>query len=154
MFDPSTLADVRALYSDAIRQHGRHPGHAGRLAEADGVAKGDNPMCGDRVQVFIRRAGSTISEASFEARGCEISLASADLMCEAVAGQPIDRVRDLAGEVEAMARTGRCDACDDAMTRLQPLAAVHEFPSRVKCVTLPWRALIAAVDGLEEATSE
>ena len=149
MFD-----DVRALYSDTIRQHGRHPVHAGRVADADGIAKGDNPMCGDRVEVFIRRAGDTISEASFEARGCEISLASADLMCEAVAGEAVGRVRALAGEVETMARTGRCEICDAALTRLQPLAAVHEFPSRVKCVTLPWRALIAAIDGSKEATSE
>jgi nitrogen fixation NifU-like protein len=149
MFD-----DVRALYSDTIRQHGRHPVHAGRLDDADGSAKGDNPMCGDRVTVFIRRAGDTISKASFEARGCEISLASADLMCEAVAGQPIVRVRGLAGEVETMARTGQCDACDAAMTRLQPLAAIHDFPSRVKCVTLPWRALMAAMDGNEEMASE
>ena len=151
MFD-----DVRALYSDTIRQHGRHPAHAGRLADADGSAKGDNPMCGDRVQVFIRRdskasSGDTISKASFEARGCEISLASADLMCEAVAGQPVERIRGLAHDVETMARTGHCEACD---ARLQPLAAVHDFPSRVKCVTLPWRALIAAIDGNKEATSE
>ncbi len=151
MFDPAFSSDVRALYSDTIRQHGRHPIHAGRLADADGSAKGDNPMCGDRVQVFIRRAADTISEASFEARGCEISLASADLMCEAVAGQTAERVRGLAGEVEAMARTGRCEECD---TRLQALAAVHEFPSRVKCVTLPWRALLAAIEGSKEATSE
>src|ERR1700712_2507005 len=102
MFDPAFSSDVRALYSDTIRQHGRHPVHAGRLEDADGSAKGDNPMCGDRVQVFIRRAGEAISEASFEARGCEISLASADLMCEAVAGQAVERVRGLAREVEAM----------------------------------------------------
>ncbi len=149
MFD-----DLRALYSDTIRQHGRHPTHAGRLEDADGAAKGDNPMCGDRVQVFIRRAGDTISAASFEARGCEISLASADLMCEAVAGQAVERVRGLAGDVEMMARTGHCEVCDAAMTRLQPLAAVRDFPSRVKCVTLPWRALVAAIDGSKEATSE
>ncbi len=146
MFD-----DLRALYSDTIRQHGRHPAHAGRLADADGSAKGDNPMCGDRVQVFIRRTDDAISEASFEARGCEISLASADLMCEAVAGQALERVRSLAGEVEAMARTGQCDTCGQ---ELRALAAVHEFPSRVKCVTLPWRALMAAIDGSKEATSE
>ncbi len=149
MFD-----DLRALYSDTIRQHGRHPAHAGRLEDADGSAKGDNPMCGDRVTVFIRRAGDTISQASFEARGCEISLASADLMCEAVAGQAMQRVRGLADDVEAMARTGHCDVCDAAMTRLQPLAAVHDFPSRVKCVTLPWRALVAAIDGKQEMASE
>jgi nitrogen fixation NifU-like protein len=149
MFD-----EVRALYSEEIRRHGRRPTHAGRLADADASAKGDNPMCGDRVQVFIRRDGDTISEAMFDARGCEISIASADLMCEAVQGQEIDRVRALADDVEAMARTGRCEACGSALEGLKPLSAVHEFPSRVKCVTLPWRALVAALDGGKEATSE
>ena len=149
MFD-----DVRALYSDTIRQHGRHPAHAGALANADASAKGDNPMCGDRVEVFIRRAGDTVSEASFVARGCEISLASADLMCEAVVGVAFDRVRQLGDAVEAMAKTGRCEACDAALERLQPLSAVHDFPSRVKCVTLPWHALIAAIADTRETTSE
>ncbi len=146
MFD-----EVRALYSEEIRRHGRKPTHAGRLPDADATAKGDNPMCGDRVQVFIRRRGDTISDAVFDARGCEISIASADLMCEAVQGLEDGRVRALAEDVERMARTGECAACGAA---LQPLSAVHEFPSRVKCVTLPWRALVAALDGGKEATSE
>jgi nitrogen fixation protein NifU and related proteins len=145
---------VRDLYSEEIRQHGRRPAHTGRPEGAELSAKGDNPMCGDRVTVFIRRDGNTISEAGFEARGCEISVASADLMCEAVGGQSLDRVRALADDVEAMARTGRCGACEGALEALKPLSAVHEYPSRVKCVTLPWRALLAALDGDKEATSE
>ncbi len=146
--------DLRALYSDEIRRHGRKPAHSGKLEAADASAKGDNPMCGDRVEVFIRRAGDTISEVSFAARGCEISIASADLMCEAVQNLPAQRVWGLAEDVETMARTGTCPECDAALERLQPLSAVHEFPSRVKCVTLPWRALVAALDGGKEASSE
>jgi len=149
MFD-----SVRDLYSDEIRRHGRRPVHAGRPERFDGSAKGDNPMCGDRVTVFIGRDGDTISEAAFEARGCEISIASADLMCEAVQGQPADRIRAWADDVEAMARTGRCEHCEAALETLKPLSAVHEYPSRVKCVTLPWRALVAALAGEKEATSE
>ena len=149
MFD-----DVRALYSDEIRRHGRKPSHAGKLENADASAKGDNPMCGDRVEVFVRRAGDTISAVSFAARGCEISIASADLMCEAVQELSTERVRGLAIDIEQMARTGQCAECDAALKRLRPLSAVHEFPSRVKCVTLPWRALLAALDGGKEATSE
>ncbi len=149
MFD-----DVRDLYSAEIRRHGRTPLHGRRPDAFDASARGDNPMCGDRVQVFIRRQGGTISEAGFEARGCEISIASADLMCAAVEGQAVDRIPGLAGHVEAMARTGRCDACEAALDRVRPLSAVHEYPSRVKCVTLPWRALLSALDGGKEATSE
>ena len=148
MFD-----ELRALYSDEIRRHGRKPAHTGKL-EGAMTAKGDNPMCGDRVQVFVVSDADNISRTSFEARGCEISIASADLMCEAVPGLSISRARALAGDVETMARSGNCEACDAALERLKPLSAVHEFPSRVKCVTLPWRALIAALDGGKEATSE
>ncbi len=149
MFD-----DLRDLYSAEIRAHGRSPSHGRRPAAFDASAKGDNPMCGDRVQVFVRRDGDRVAEAGFEARGCEITVASADLMCEAVRNQPVEHVRALSDQVAAMARTGRCDACDEALRRLQPLSAVHEYPSRVKCVTLPWHALLAALDGEKEATSE
>ena len=149
MFD-----EIRDLYSAEIRTHGRTPAHARRLAVFDAAAKGDNPMCGDRVQVFVRRAGDGVDAAGFEARGCEITIASADLMCEAVSNQPVDRIRTLSDQVAAMARSGRCDACDEALRRLQPLSAVHEYPSRVKCVTLPWHALLAALDGEKETTSE
>ncbi len=149
MFD-----DVRDLYSSEIRDHGRSPTHAKRPAGFDAAAKGDNPMCGDRVQVFVRRDGDRVAEAGFEARGCEITIASADLMCEVVSNQPIDRIRTLSDQVAAMARTGHCDACDEALSRLHPLSAVHEYPSRVKCVILPWHALLAALDGEKESTSE
>ena len=146
MFD-----DVKDLYSAEIRSHGRTPRHGQRLPVFDATARGDNPMCGDRVQVFVRRAGGTLAEAGFEARGCEITVASADLMCEAVLGQPVDAIRSMADHVEAMARTGRCDACD---ARLRPLSAVHEYPSRVRCVTLPWDALMSALDGPEETARD
>ena len=146
MFD-----DVKDLYSAEIRSHGRTPRHGQRLPVFDATARGDNPMCGDRVQVFVRRTGGTLAEAGFEARGCEITVASADLMCEAVHGLPVDAIRSMADHVEAMARTGRCDACD---ARLRPLSAVHEYPSRVRCVTLPWDALVAALDGPEETARD
>ena len=147
----TTFDNAADLYQHVIMDRGRAPHHMHRLEPFDGSAKGDNPMCGDRVEVFARLEGASLAAVSFEARGCEISIASADLMCEAVPGLAVDRVRALAGEVETMARTGHCEACDAI---LKPLSAVHEFPSRVKCVTLPWRALVAALEGAKEATSE
>lgn len=149
MFD-----DLKDLYSAEIRAHGRSPSHGKRPAAFDASAKGDNPMCGDRVQVFVRRDGDAVAEAGFEARGCEITIASADLMCEAVQGQPTHHIRAMADQMAEMARTGLCEQCGDALQRLRPLSAVHEFPSRVKCVTLPWHALVAALDGDKETTSE
>ena len=149
MFD-----ELRDLYSDAIRAHGRRPTHAARPPGWDAEARGDNPMCGDRVQVFVRRDGDRVAAAGFEARGCEISTASADLMCEAVAGRTGDDIRALATQVEGMARTGECPDCGAALAAMRPLSAVHEYPSRLKCVTLPWTALLAALGGEKEARSE
>jgi nitrogen fixation NifU-like protein len=151
MFD-----DLRDLYQEVILDHGRKPRHGHRLAAFDGSARGDNPMCGDRVEVFVRRDGDTVAEAGFEARGCAISIASADLMAEVVTGKTTGQAKKLFENFREMARTGACPDCDAdaALARLRPLAGVHEYPSRVKCATLPWYALLAALDGGGRATSE
>jgi len=154
-----TFDDLRDLYQEVILDHGRRPRHGHRLERFDASAKGDNPMCGDRVQVWVKfGADGSIAETGFEGRGCAISIASADLMAETVAGRSKADVRALFDALRQMATTGACPACggalDEALERLQPLAGVHEYPSRVKCATLPWHALIAAMDGAKEATSE
>lgn len=154
-----TFDDLRDLYQEVILDHGRRPRHARRLENFDATAKGDNPMCGDRVQVFVKLdPDGSIAKAGFEGRGCAISIASADLMAETVSGRSQADVRALFGALRQMATTGVCPACgdklDEALERLQPLAGVHEYPSRVKCATLPWHALIAALEGAKEATSE
>jgi nitrogen fixation NifU-like protein len=146
--------DLRDLYQEVILDRGRKPRHARRLETFDATAKGDNPMCGDRVQVWVRRDGDAIAATGFEARGCAISVASADLMAEAVAGRTQDEARAMFAAFEAMARTGSAPADDGSMTALAPLAGVHEYPSRVKCATLPWHALLAALDGGGQASSE
>jgi nitrogen fixation NifU-like protein len=150
MFD-----DVRDLYQDVILKHGRKPLHARRLEEFDATAKGDNPMCGDRVQVWLHRdPAGAVDDIGFEARGCAISIASADLMAEVARGRTAPQLHAMSASFADMARTGRCDECDAAMAKLKPLSGVHEFPSRVKCATLPWHALLAALDGSKEASSE
>ncbi len=151
MFD-----DLRDLYQEVILDHGRRPRHAHRPERVDATAKGDNPMCGDRVQVFLRYSpDGTIAETGFDARGCAISIASADLMAETVQGRTLDDARALFAAFREMARTGLCPECDgdkfeEPLERLQPLSGVHEYPSRVKCATLPWHALVAALAGEKE----
>ncbi len=146
MFD-----DVRDLYQEVILDHGRKPRHMRRLELFDASAKGDNPLCGDRVEVRVRYAADrTIAEAAFEARGCAISVASADLMAEAVAGRSATDARAVFERFHEMVRTGECPECGPEwgaeMEALRPLAGVHEYPSRVKCATLPWHALLSALD--------
>jgi len=155
-----TFDDLRDLYQEVILDHGRRPRHARRLEPFDATAKGDNPMCGDRVQVFVKYTpdGVAIDAAGFEGRGCAISIASAVLMAETVAGLSKEDTRTLFEAFRRMASTGDCPACggqlDEALERLQPLAGVHEYPSRVKCATLAWHALIAAMEGAKEVSSE
>ncbi len=150
--------DFADLYQAVILDHGRKPRHGTRLAAFDATAKGDNPMCGDRVQVWVALDGETVKDVGFEARGCAISVASADLMAETVAGLGVATTRALFAGFRDMARTGVCPDCGPALAepleRLAPLSGVHEYPSRVKCATLPWHALIAALDGTKEASSE
>ena len=149
MFD-----DLRDLYQDVILDHGRKPRHGRRLAEFDATARGDNPMCGDRIQVWVKLGvDGSIAETGFEARGCAISVASADLMAETVGGMKRAEVGGVFEAFRTMARTGVCPQCA-GLERLRPLAGVHEYPSRVKCATLPWHALVAALDGTKEASSE
>jgi nitrogen fixation NifU-like protein len=137
------LDDVRDLYSDAILAHARRPVHRGRPEGAELEARGSNPMCGDRVDVFVRLDGTRVAGAGFEARSCDVCAASADLMCEAVPGLDVGAVRELARAMGEAARTGDGSAVAES---LRPLSAVHEYPSRLRCVTLPWSALVEAME--------
>ena len=138
----SEALDGVDLYQQVIMDRGRAPLHMHRLEPFDGSAKGDNPMCGDRVEVRIRRDGGHVAEVAFEARGCAISVASADLMVEAVAGRSAGEIRDLAGRFRGMVQTGLCEDCEE---RLRPFSTLVEYKSRIKCATLPWDALLVAL---------
>jgi nitrogen fixation NifU-like protein len=108
--------------------------------------------------VWLRRNDGIIADVGFEARGCAISVASADLMSETVTGRDAATTKALFAAFVDLVRSGTCPQCDAALVepleRLAPLAGVHEYPSRVKCATLPWHALVAALDGGKETSSE
>ncbi len=153
MFD-----DLRDLYQELILDHGRKPRNFRRLEDATNQARGDNPMCGDRMELQLKLDGDIVADLGFQGRGCAISMASASLMTETVKGKTTAQAHALSDTFRALAMTGTCPACDaaldDEMERLQPLAGVHEFPSRVKCATLAWHTLNAALSGKMEASSE
>ncbi|MBP0443775.1 SUF system NifU family Fe-S cluster assembly protein [Roseomonas sp. SSH11] len=153
MFD-----DLRDLYQEVILDHGRKPRNFRRLEAPDLNARGDNPMCGDRMELFLGMEGDRIADAAFQGRGCAISMASASLMTETVKGKTTAEAREMAARFREMAMTGTCPECGGAleedMDRLQALSGVHEFPSRVKCATLAWHTLNTALDGGKEASSE
>lgn len=145
--------DVQDLYHQGITALARAPKHGRKLEIFDASAKGDNPMCGDRVTIYLRHDGDRIAEIGFEARGCAISIASAELMAETASGHTAPEIAELADAVTEMTRTGA--TANPALAAMRPLSAVHQFPSRRKCATLPWVALRAALAGSPGvATSE
>jgi len=151
--------DLRDLYQEVILDHGRRPRNFRRLEDADATARGVNPMCGDRIELFLKMSPEgRIADAAFEGRGCAISTASASLMTETIKGKTAAEAKELAARFRELAMTGACPECGaslrEALERLAPLSGVHEFPSRVKCATLAWHTLNAALEGRKEASSE
>jgi nitrogen fixation NifU-like protein len=117
----------------------RKPRFAGRLETFDAEAKGDNPMCGDRIHLFLRRDGMKVLH---ESRGCAIMTASADLIAEAVANKTPDEIQSLRAAFEAAVNSGKPDPL---LGDLNALSGVSEYRSRIRCATLPWSALADAL---------
>jgi len=143
--------DLKELYRDVILDHNRHPRNFGRIEDADGRAEGYNPLCGDQLTLTVRLDGERIEDIRFEGKGCAISTASASLMTEAVKGRDRAAVRELFGKVHTLL-TRHDAAPDGALGKLAALAGVREFPVRVKCASLCWHTLNAALGEHQPAT--
>lgn len=144
------MNDLEALYRRVILDHNRAPRNFRRMDEPCSCTDGDNPLCGDRVRVCVKMDNGHIADAAFEARGCAISIASASMMTEAVRGQSKRFAIELATAVREMLG-GTRPAIEPA--ELAALAAVRQFPSRIKCAMLPWQALAAALEGRSAAVT-
>jgi len=138
--------DLADLYRDVIVDHNRHPRNAGRLDCPTHQAEGNNPLCGDRLRLFVELQDGRIRDLRFENAGCAISTASASLMSEAVKGRSRAEVQALFQSVHRML-TGHGAAPDAALGKLAALGGVREYPARVKCASLCWHTLNAALAG-------
>jgi nitrogen fixation NifU-like protein len=154
MFD-----ELRELYQEVILDHGKSPRNFREIDHAKYHAHGNNPMCGDQLEVFVETDDSgNIIDASFLGKGCAISVASASLMTEMLRGKNIDEARRMFDGFHEMCTTG----ADNTLTgveqedadRLQVLSGVSEFPMRVKCATLAWHTMNAATKGEAEVSTE
>ena len=139
------MSEMRELYQEMILDHHRHPRNHGKLATANRHAEGFNPLCGDRVTVYVRVEGDRIQDVSFEGSGCAICIASCSLMTEALKGRTLAEAEKLFGRFHDLLTVDATITDEEVLGKLAVFEGVREFPVRVKCATLPWHAFRAAV---------
>jgi nitrogen fixation protein NifU and related proteins len=137
--------DLKELYRDVILDHNKRPRNFGKLEAADAYADGHNPLCGDRLTVFLKMDGNRVEDIRFEGKGCAISTASASMMTEAIKGKDKADIGDLFGKIHSLL-TQQDAVADPALGKLAALSGVREYPARVKCASLCWHTLNAALD--------
>lgn len=137
------MTDLRELYQETVLDHYRQPRNSGRLVDANRTAQGFNPLCGDKLTLYLKVENGVIRDVSFEGSGCAIATASASLMTESIKGKREEEALQLLQNIHGMViegdKTGK-------MGKLEVLAGVHEFPERVKCATLAWHTMKAALE--------
>ena len=145
------LGSLGELYQEVILDHYRKPRNFGLLPEANRSAEGHNPLCGDHVFVHLRLKGETIDDVKFQGKGCAISTASASMMTEAVRGKTRGEAETLFERFHALV-TG-ADGKSAGLGKLEAFGGVSEFPLRVKCASLAWHTLKAALEGSQTSIS-
>ena len=146
------MAGLRDLYQEVILEHSKVPRNYREIAGADHKAEGFNPLCGDRFTVYLHLDGETIRDISFQGSGCAISKASASMMTQTLKGKTRDEAEKLFGKFHDLV-TGQAHPPESEMGKLAVFSGVSEFPARVKCATLAWHTLQAALDGQQDAVS-
>jgi nitrogen fixation protein NifU and related proteins len=146
--------DLNELYQNVILDHNRVPRNFRELPAPARRAEGHNPLCGDHLTVWVDLDGETLRDVTFLGNGCAISKASASMMTAAVKGKSRTEAQELAGEFQRLV-TGQLPGTEakKALGKLAALGGVSEFPVRVKCASLPWHTLKAALAGAEQEVS-
>jgi nitrogen fixation NifU-like protein len=150
------MADLRELYQEVILDHTRRPRNFGKLDAASAKADGYNPLCGDRITVYVAVEGDRVRDVRFEGSGCSISTASASLMTEAMRGKTLAEADALFERFHRLLTAPDASADSEAalLGKLAVMGGVREVPVRVKCATLAWHTLRAALDGRAAASTE
>ena len=147
--------DLKELYQDIILEHGKSPRNLGKCEGYNHDAKGYNPLCGDKVHIYLKlNKEKKVENLTFEGDGCAISLASASIMTELVKGKSFDETKDIMSEFLKMIKSNSEIKSnyldDDQKIKLMSLSGVKQFPMRVKCATLSWHTLVSALEGKKE----
>jgi nitrogen fixation protein NifU and related proteins len=148
------MSDLRELYQDLILDHTKRPRNFGRLETANCQADGYNPLCGDKVTVFLNVENDVVNDIRFQGSGCAISTASASMMTESLKGKTVPDAKTLFARFHELL-TGKSDQLPDieALGKLAVFSGVKEFPIRVKCATLAWHTMNAALSHQQQPVS-
>lgn len=149
------MSELNDLYQETILEHNKNPRNFREIEGADSEADGRNPLCGDALRVYLKMDGDVVSDVAFKGSGCAISKASASMMTQAVRGKTKAEAEELFNEFHSMV-TGGLDIETDEnhLGKLRIFAGVLEFPARVKCASLSWHTMNAALHGEEEVSTE
>jgi nitrogen fixation NifU-like protein len=141
--------ELQDLYREVILDHNRQPRNFGELKDADHVIEGVNPLCGDKMTLYVKVRDGNVADIMFKGTGCAISVASSSLMTERVKGASVRATLDLFDKVHDLL-TGVSEPSLEELDKLAALAGVREYPTRVKCASLSWHALKAALAGRDD----
>ena len=149
------MSELSELYQETILEHNKNPRNFRDIEDADKTADGKNPLCGDALRVYVKLDGDIVADVAFKGSGCAISKASASMMTQAVKGRTREEAEELFNEFHDMV-TGALDpeAEETHLGRLRIFGGVIEFPARVKCASLSWHTLHAALQGEESVSTE
>ncbi len=149
------MFDLRELYQEVILDHAKQPRNFGHPPACNRQAKGHNPLCGDRLTVYLTVEKGVVTDAAFEGAGCAISMASASLMTEMLKGKTEAEAQALFTEFHALVAGDGTESAGGAedLGKLAVFSGVREYPVRVKCATLPWHAFVAALKGKQDSVT-
>ena len=149
------MSELSDLYQETILEHNKNPRNFRAIENADQEADGNNPLCGDALRVYVKMDGDTVSDVAFKGSGCAISKASASMMTQTVKGKTREEAENLFSEFHRMVTGGLdVETDDNHLGKLKIFAGVLEFPARVKCASLSWHTLNAALHGEEVVSTE
>ena len=140
------MFDIKDLYQEIIVDHNRNPRNFGIIDNADKIIEGFNPLCGDKLKLYLKTEGQNIADISFDGSGCAISVASASLMTDAMKGKSIDEAELLFNSFHEVI-TNENGVDEKSLGKLAVLAGVKDYPARVKCATLCWHTFHSALIG-------
>jgi nitrogen fixation protein NifU and related proteins len=140
------MFDIKDLYQEVIVDHNRSPRNFGKLDDANKTLEGFNPLCGDKLTLYLKTDGDTINDISFDGSGCAISVASASLMTDAMKGKTLQEAENLFNTFHDLVTTDK-EADIEELGKLAALAGVKAYPARVKCASLCWHTLHSVIEG-------